>query len=73
MELKTFTKLPFYIKLAAVLFSLFAIGYLVILAKEILSPLIFSRLFSILLLPVAQFFENKSCLRNVLLTEKQHE
>lgn len=59
MDLKTFTNLPFYIKLACVLFSLFAIGYLVIIAKEILSPLIFSCLFSILLLPVAQFFEFK--------------
>ena len=59
MELKTFTNFPFYIKLACVLFSLFAIGYLVIIAKEILSPLIFSCLFSILLLPVAQFFEFK--------------
>ncbi|WP_345949211.1 AI-2E family transporter [Mucilaginibacter sp. PAMB04274] len=59
MDLKNFTNLPFYIKLACVLFSLFAIGYLVILAKEILSPLIFSCLFSILLLPVAQFFEFK--------------
>jgi predicted PurR-regulated permease PerM len=59
MDLKTFTNLPFYIKLACVLFSLFAIGYLVIIAKEILSPLIFSCLFSILLLPVVAFFENK--------------
>ncbi|TSJ38911.1 AI-2E family transporter [Mucilaginibacter corticis] len=59
MDLKTFTNLPFYIKLAAVLFSLFAIGYLVIIAKEILSPLIFSCLFSILLLPLARFFEFK--------------
>ena len=59
MDLKTFTNLPFYIKLACVLFSLFAIGYLVIIAKEILSPLIFSCLFSILLLPLAAFFENK--------------
>ncbi|MBD1394682.1 AI-2E family transporter [Mucilaginibacter glaciei] len=59
MDIKNFTNLPFYIKLACVLFSLFAIGYLVILAKEILSPLIFSCLFSILLLPVAQFFERK--------------
>lgn len=59
MDLKTFTNLPFYIKLACVLFSLFAIGYLVIIAKEILSPLVFSCLFSILLLPVARFFENK--------------
>lgn len=59
MELKTFTNLPFYIKLACVLFSLFAIGYLVIIAKEILSPIIFACLCSILLLPVAQFFEFK--------------
>ena len=59
MELKTFTNLPFYIKLACVLFSLFALGYLIIIAKEILSPLVFSCLFSILLLPIAAFFENK--------------
>jgi putative permease len=59
MDIKAFTNLPFYIKLACVLFSLFAIGYLVIIAKEILSPLIFSCLFSILLLPLAQFFEFK--------------
>ena len=59
MELKTFTKLPFLIKLAAVLFSLIAMGYLVIIGKQILSPLIFSCLFSILLLPVAAFFEYK--------------
>jgi putative permease len=59
MDLKTFTNQPFYIKLACVLFSLFAIGYLVIIGKEILSPLIFSCLFSILLLPVAAFFETK--------------
>jgi putative permease len=50
---------PFYLKLACVLFSLLAIGYLVIVAKEILSPLIFSCLFSILLLPVGNFFEHK--------------
>ena len=59
MDLKTFTHLPFYLKLACVLFSLIAIGYLVIASKEILSPLIFSCLFSILLLPLAKFFEFK--------------
>ncbi|MBU0694938.1 MAG: AI-2E family transporter [Bacteroidetes bacterium] len=59
MDLKTYNNLPFYIKLTCVLFSLFAIGYLVIIGKEILSPLIFSCLFSILLLPVAAFFESK--------------
>ena len=50
---------PFYHKLAAVLVILIAIGYLVIQGKELLSPLIFSCLFSILLLPLASFMENK--------------
>jgi predicted PurR-regulated permease PerM len=59
MDLKAFNNFPFYIKLAAVLFSLIAIGFIVIMAKEILAPLIFSCLFSILLLPVAAFFEYK--------------
>jgi predicted PurR-regulated permease PerM len=59
MDLKAFNHFPFYIKLAAVLFSLIAIGFIVITAKEILAPLIFSCLFSILLLPVAAFFEYK--------------
>lgn len=52
-------KLPFYQKLASVLVSLIAIGYLAILGKEILSPLIFSCLFSILLLPLASFMERR--------------
>jgi len=59
MDLKNFTRLPFYIKLACVLFSLFALGTLAILAKDILSPLIFSCLFAILLMPLAKFFETR--------------
>src|ERR1700761_1462439 len=59
MDLKTLTNLPFYIKLACVLFSLFALGCLVILGKQIISPLLFSCLFSILLLPLAAFLESK--------------
>lgn len=50
---------PFYTKLAMVLVSLIALGFLIIHGKEILSPLIFAMLFSIMLLPVAKFFENK--------------
>ena len=50
---------PFYFKLAMVLIALIALGYLSILAKEILCPLVFGLLFSILLLPVASFFERK--------------
>lgn len=41
MDLKAFNNFPFYIKLAAVLFSLLALGFIVIIAKEILAPLIF--------------------------------
>lgn len=59
MDLQQFKGLPFYLKLAAVLFSLIAMVYIVVVAKEILSPLIFSCLFSILLLPLAAFLENK--------------
>lgn len=50
---------PFYKKLAYVLISLIAFGYLAILGKEILSPLLFSMLFSIVLLPLAKTFEHK--------------
>lgn len=50
---------PFYTKLAMVLVSMIALGFLIIHGKEILSPLVFAMLFSIMLLPVAKFFENK--------------
>ncbi|MEP7277199.1 MAG: AI-2E family transporter [Bacteroidota bacterium] len=50
---------PFYIKLACTLFSLIALGFLVIEGKRILSPIIFACLFSILLLPLANFLERK--------------
>lgn len=50
---------PFYFKLAMVLVSIIAIGYIAVLGKEILAPLIFSLLFAILLMPLAHFFELK--------------
>ena len=50
---------PFYTKLAMILVSLIALGYLAILGKEILSPLLFAFLFSILLLPFSKFLEYK--------------
>lgn len=58
MELK-FNQRPFYLKLMCILVSLLVLGYFTIIAKEVLSPLIFSCLFSILLLPLASFFENR--------------
>lgn len=51
--------LPFYVRLGFVLITIIALGYLSILGKEILSPLLFSFLFAILLLPLANFFEHR--------------
>lgn len=59
----SFKTLPFYHKLASVLVSLIAIGYLVIQGKSLLSPLVFSCLFSILLLPLASFLEKRLRMR----------
>ncbi|HEY5327170.1 MAG TPA: AI-2E family transporter [Mucilaginibacter sp.] len=53
------TTVPFYERLALVLVGLIAMGYLIILAKEVLDPLVFGFLFAILLLPVADFLEKK--------------
>lgn len=53
------TSSPFYTKLAMVLVSLLALGYIFILGKKILSPLLFSFLFAIVLLPVSTLFEKK--------------
>jgi len=50
---------PFYEKLSLVLVGLIALGYLIILAKEVLDPLIFGFLFAILLLPIAAFLEKR--------------
>jgi predicted PurR-regulated permease PerM len=50
---------PFYERLSLVLIGLIALGYLIILGKEFLDPLIFGFLFAILLLPIAAFLEKK--------------
>ena len=50
---------PFYFKTAMVFIAIVALGYLSILGKEILCPLLFGLLFSILLLPLAGFLERK--------------
>ena len=50
---------PFYEKLSLVLIGLIALGFLVIIGKDLLDPLVFGFLFAILLLPVATFFEKK--------------
>jgi len=50
---------PFYTKLAMVLISLIALFYIAILGKEVVSPLIFALLFSVMLLPLANFLERR--------------
>jgi putative permease len=50
---------PFYTKLAMVLISLIALFYIAVLGKTVLVPLIFGLLFSVMLLPVANFFERR--------------
>ncbi|MEO7120704.1 MAG: AI-2E family transporter [Ginsengibacter sp.] len=59
MTLPKITRQPFYVKLAAVLISLIALGYMGIVGKEILCPLLFGLLFSMLILPLAIFLEKK--------------
>jgi predicted PurR-regulated permease PerM len=50
---------PFYTRLAMILISLIALGYIFVLGKRILCPLLFSFLFAIVLLPVSAFFEKR--------------
>ena len=50
---------PFYERISLVLVGLISLGYLIVLAKDLVDPLIFGFLFAILLLPVCSFFEKK--------------
>jgi predicted PurR-regulated permease PerM len=50
---------PFYERLALTLIGFLALGYLIIVGKDILDPLIFGFIFAILLLPVSNFLEKK--------------
>lgn len=50
---------PFYQRLALVLIGFCILGYLVIIAKELLDPMIFGFLFAILLLPLSNVLEKK--------------
>lgn len=54
------TAFPFYIRLAFVLIILLILGYLAVILQRILTPLLFSFLFAILLLPLADFLEKKA-------------
>lgn len=50
---------PFYERLALILIGFFALGYLVIIGKDLLDPMIFGFIFAILLLPISNFLEKK--------------
>ncbi|TAF43621.1 MAG: AI-2E family transporter [Sphingobacteriales bacterium] len=50
---------PFYARLTYILLSLICLAYIAVIGKQILSPLIFSFLFAILLLPLSNFLEQK--------------
>lgn len=50
---------PFYERLALILIGFCILGYLVILAKDLVDPLIFGFLFAVLLLPISNFLERK--------------
>jgi predicted PurR-regulated permease PerM len=50
---------PFYERLALILIGVCVLGYLVVVAKELIDPMIFGFLFAVLLLPVSNFFEKK--------------
>ncbi|GAA3960169.1 AI-2E family transporter [Mucilaginibacter dorajii] len=50
---------PFYERLALTLIGFLALGYLIIVGKDILDPLIFGFIFAILLLPVSNFLEKR--------------
>ncbi|MES2828777.1 MAG: AI-2E family transporter [Bacteroidota bacterium] len=53
------TSIPFYAKLALVLFSIVCLGYLAILGQTLLAPMLTSFLLALLLLPMANFLERK--------------
>lgn len=59
-------KLPIYAKIALVLIILLAGGYICIIGERVVVPLLFSFLFAILLLPFANFLENKTGLSRTL-------
>ncbi|MBC8984818.1 AI-2E family transporter [Pedobacter sp. N36a] len=61
--MKNSSSQPFNAKLAIVLFSIISLGYLAILGRTILAPLLTSFLLAILLLPLANFLEQKCRLK----------
>lgn len=61
-------QLPFIVRLTFALLSILMLGYLAIIGKSLLSPLLFSLLMAFLMLPLANFLENKLRLKRSLAT-----
>ncbi len=61
-------QLPFIVRLTFALLSILMLGYLAIIGKSILSPLLFSLLLAFLMLPLANFIETKLRLKRSLAT-----
>jgi len=51
--------LPHYAKVAFVLIILISVGFICVLGKDVMAPLVFSFLFAMLLLPLARFLQYK--------------
>jgi predicted PurR-regulated permease PerM len=60
------TKYPFYIKLAFTLISVLSISYIICIGKDVLIPVLMAFMFSVLLLPVSDFFSKKLRFPHVL-------
>lgn len=61
-------QLPFIVRLTLALLSILMLGYLAILGKSLLSPLLFALLLAFLMLPLANFLETKVRLKRSLAT-----
>jgi len=59
-------KIPFYAKLAYLLISIISLVYIAIVGQTIIAPIVFAFLFAFLLLPFADFLENKCQLSRTL-------
>lgn len=61
-------QLPFIVRLTFALLAILMLGYLAIVGKSILSPLLFSLLLALLMLPLANFIETKLSLKRSFAT-----
>jgi len=58
-NMQKFLTLPFYVKLACILISIIALGYLAKIGDTIIVPLVLGLLFAMLLVPLSNFLEKR--------------